>query len=103
MEVMFFKRFPLLNKLIFSQLDNESLVTCKEVDKTWKKCIDGQKLPWIRMIERHIGRLSQFPGTWKRVTSKTPVQNVQELALAVKKFSTLYIDDSDSVLFFGTD
>ena len=80
------EKFPHLNKLIFSQLDNESLVTCKDVDKTWKKCIDSQKLPWIRMIEKHIGRLEQYPGTWKKVTSKTPAKNVQELALAVKKF-----------------
>ena len=79
-------KFPHLNKLIFSQLDNESLVTCKEVDKTWKKCIDCQKLPWIRMLENYIGRLEQYPGTWKSVTSKTPAKNVQELALAVKKF-----------------
>ena len=102
MEATFFERFPLLNKLIFSQLDNESLVTCKEVDKAWKNCVNGQKLPWIRMIEKHIGRLSQFPRTWKKVTSKTPVQNVQELALAVKKFSLVYQDDSDGH-FSGTD
>ena len=86
MEVMFFERFPHLNELILSELDNESLVTCKEVDKTWNKFIDSQKLPWIRMMEKHIGRLEQYPETWKKVTSKTKVKNVEELALTVDQF-----------------
>ena len=43
-----FERFPHLTKLIFSQLNNESLVKSKEVDKTWKNYINDQKLPWIR-------------------------------------------------------
>ena len=47
-----FKKFSHLNELVFNQLDNESLVTCMEVDRSWKKCIDSQKLPWIRMIEK---------------------------------------------------
>ena len=95
MEATFFERFPLLNKLIFSQLDNESLATCMEVDNTWKSCIDGQKLPWIRMIEKHIGRLEQYPGTWKKVSSKIPVKNVQELAHAVQKFYVFYYSWTD--------
>merc|ERR1712051_434301 len=66
-----------------------------EVDNTWKNCIDGQKLPWIRMIEKHIGRLEQYPATWKKVTSKIPVKNVQELALAVQKFYVLYYSWTD--------
>ena len=82
----FLERFPQLTKLIFSELSNESLVKSMEVDTTWKKCINGQKLPWIRMIENKIGTLNQYPETWKKVTSKTPVTNVQELALAVNGF-----------------
>ena len=82
----FLERFPELTKLIFSHLNNESLVKSMEVDITWKKCINGQKLPWIRMIENKIGTLNQYPETWKKVTSKTPVTNVQELALAVNEF-----------------
>ena len=94
---MFFERFPHLNELLFIELDNESLVTCKEVDKTWNKFIDGQKLLWIRMIEKQIGRLEQYPETWMKVTSKTQVKNVQELALAVNEFYNRdfrYIDSS---------
>ena len=93
MEFIFFERFPHLNQLILSELDNESLVTCKEVDKTWNKFIDSQKLLWIRMMEKHIGRLEQYPETWKKVTSKTQVKNVQELALTVDQFYNC--DDCD--------
>ena len=95
MEVMFFERFPHLNELLFIELDNESLVTCKEVDKTWNKFIDSQKLLWIRMMEKHIGRLEQYPETWKKVTSKTQVKNVQELALTVDQFYNCYNPDGN--------
>ena len=95
MEVIFSERFPHLNELIFSELDNKSLVTCKEVDETWNKFIEGKKLPWIRMIEKQIGRLEQFPETWKKVTSNTQVKNVQELALTVDKFYNFHNCDGD--------
>ena len=95
MEFIFFERFPHLNQLILSELDNQSLVTCKEVDKTWNKFIDSQKLLWIRMMEKHIGRLEQYPETWKKVTSKTQVKNVQELALTVDQFYNFDNCDGD--------
>ena len=48
------QRFPNISRQIFENLDDESLVLCREVCKTWKSCIDGEKFYWIRIIMKYL-------------------------------------------------
>ena len=48
------QRFPNISRQIFKNLDNESLVLCREVCKTWKNCIDREKFYWIRIIIKYL-------------------------------------------------
>ena len=81
-----FRRFPDMGEAILSHINDKSLVLCKKVDGTWKNFIDEQKIIWIRMIEKHIGKSNTFPNDWKNVLHKTSVQMVSELAVTVQKF-----------------
>ena len=48
------QRFPNISQQIFENLDNESLVLCREVCKAWKNCIDSEKFYWIRIIKKYL-------------------------------------------------
>ena len=80
------QRFPDIGEAIFCNIDDKSLVTCKKASETWKSFIEKQKLIWIKMIEKHIGKWNTFSDDWKKVISKTPTHMVRRLALTVEEF-----------------
>ena len=48
-----FYRFPHIAEKVFGMLNDKDLVKCRGISNDWKKIIDNQKLPWIRMIKKH--------------------------------------------------
>ena len=50
-----FWRFPHLGQNILEELDNKSLVNCREVNKWWQDFVDGQRTSYVRNIEKCIG------------------------------------------------
>ena len=55
------QRLPNISLQIFKNLDDESLVLCREVCKAWKSCIDQgglcidrEKFHWIRIIMKNL-------------------------------------------------
>ena len=60
-----FARFPNLSEVIFGRLDDRSLASCREVNKTWKGFVDIQRVYWIRKILRYANPQSKFHGEWK--------------------------------------
>ena len=80
-----FERFPYLGKVIVNHLNCKSLVQCRLVNKIWKHFIDQDKTIWIRIIEKHIGDISEFP-EWQKFVSKTPTKIVKEFAIAAIEF-----------------
>ena len=55
------QRFPNISRQIFKNLDNESLVLCREVCKTWKNCIDREKFYWIRILMKYLQYSKEKP------------------------------------------
>ena len=47
-------RFHYVGQQIFEQLDNKSLVKCREVARSWQQFIDNKKLSWIRIIKKYL-------------------------------------------------
>ena len=43
-------RFDHIGKQIFARLENKDLAKCRETEKSWKKFIDQEDLPWIRIV-----------------------------------------------------
>ena len=50
-----FWRFPHLGQNILEELDNESLVKCREVNKWWQDFVDGQRIAYVRNIKKCLG------------------------------------------------
>ena len=50
-----FWRFPHLGLNILEELDNESLVKCRKVNKWWQDFVDGQRISYIRSIKKCFG------------------------------------------------
>ena len=53
MESIFLK-IPDLGEKILKELDNQSLVQSKEVQRSWYNFINGEKVLWIRIIQNCI-------------------------------------------------
>ena len=75
-----FARFPDLSEGIFGRLDDRSLVSCREVSKTWQEYVDGQRTFWIRKILKVANSQSKFHGEWKMILDKTPIETLKEFA-----------------------
>jgi len=90
-----FARFPKLSEDIFGRLDNRSLVSCREVSKTWQEYVDSQRVYWIRQILKCNPPQSKFHGEWKIVSEKTPIETLKKSARFVlqtsKETSPIYV------------
>ena len=49
-----FARFPHISEKIFDQLDDQNLVKCRRISKSWCKYLDDQKNLYIRTIKQSI-------------------------------------------------
>ena len=48
--------------------------------------MDYKKLPWIRMIQNHIGNNNRFSEEWKKIMVKTSLETVKTFSIAVDQF-----------------
>ena len=54
------EKIPDLGDKIIKELDNQTLVKCKEVQRSWNKFINKEKILWFRMIQKYIGVKNEF-------------------------------------------
>ena len=80
------KKFPLLGKLVFENLDDESLVKFKESSREINNHLQNERYYWIRIIKKHGQYFEKFADSWKKIINKTPVETVKELALTVEGY-----------------
>ena len=78
-----FARFPHLTEAIFVRLDDRSLASCREVNKTWQEFVDIQRIYWIRKILKYANPQSKFHEEWKTVVDKTPIKFLKRFATFV--------------------
>ena len=83
-------RFPHLASNIFKQLDNQSLVNCKETSQILENFYGNEKFFWLRIIHKYRGNFVQFKDTWNKTLKKSPIIHVKELALATHNFFMKY-------------
>ena len=49
-----FVRFPYISEQIFDQLDDQNLVKCRRISKSWCNYLDNQKVLYIQIIKQSI-------------------------------------------------
>ena len=83
-------RFPELAESIFDSLDSQSLIRCKEVDRTWNNFLTAPKFLLIRKIfkkfENHHKRSWKSTEIWKYFTKNLQTSDVLQLELACSRF-----------------
>ena len=82
-----FLKIPDLAEKIFRELDNQSLVECKEVQWSWYNFINEEKVIWFRIIQNYIKNDNEFLQAWRKVLTKAPVEFVSQVALATQQFN----------------
>ena len=70
MEEEFFLRFPQLGEDIFKELNNQSLLKCKRVSKTWDSFLVDQKFILMRKIRNATGLSSEFKKNVENISNK---------------------------------
>ena len=55
-----FERFPHLARGIFNQLDDLTLTACQEVSPSWNTFIEGNNMPWNRILYLYPPGKGQF-------------------------------------------
>ena len=83
-------RFPHLASNIFDQLDNQSLVNCKEASRKLDNFFGNEKFFWLRIIHKYRGNFVEFKATWNKTLKKSPAILVKELTLATHNFFEKY-------------
>ena len=58
-------KFPALGQQIFCNLDNENLIKCKNLSKTWSEFIEKEKFIQIRFITKYITNHKDYKDIWK--------------------------------------
>ena len=87
----FCERFPVLNKEILNQLDDQSLVNFKKSSRQMSKGLNQERCFWIRIIGKNYEFLESFSELWKKIIHKTPVEFIKDLALAVSLYFKKYL------------
>ena len=54
-------RFPHITDQIFELINNKSVTKCREVEKTWRRFIDEDDLPWKRILRKYPVETGQTP------------------------------------------
>ena len=89
MESIFLK-IPDLGEKILKELDNQSLVQSKEVQRSWNNFINEEKVLWIRIIQKCISDVDIYSIAWRKVLTKAPIEFVIHVALATQKYHAKY-------------
>ena len=79
-----FKRFPHFSESIFNNLDNQSLINCKEASRKLSDFLESERFFWIRMLRNYSKHYHTFQDSWKMAINRTSIEIVKHLAVATK-------------------
>ena len=79
-------RFPSVAESIFDELDNQSLVKCKEVSGVWRIFLQAPKFLIMRKIQKMVETRRKFRKVWKLVGQKISTNEILQLEVATAEF-----------------
>ena len=80
------QRFPLVARIIFNNLDDESLTKIGDLNRPMNKLLDQERIYWLRILRKYQKNFIQFKDVWKISLRQMPVEVIKELAIAVNQF-----------------
>jgi hypothetical protein len=100
---IFFLRFPHLSEAIFNNLDNQSLVSCRGVGRTWMNCLDTQKFLLMRKIQKSVETHFRFNKTWQMLAKNVSIGIIQQFDVATVEFFSKIEEESKGYGLFLLD
>ena len=79
-------RFPSIAESIFDELDNQSLVKCREASREWSEFLSSPKLLLMRKIKKTVETRREFRKVWRSVGKKHNTNTISQLEVAVTEF-----------------
>jgi hypothetical protein len=79
------QRFPLMAQKVMSYVDYNTLINFKEDDRNNVEFLRKERFYWIRIIQRYSCLFGELQEVWNKVVSRTPIEIIEELAVAVHK------------------
>jgi hypothetical protein len=79
-------RYPVLGKLVFNNLDDQSLYNCQEASRVSSQFVIRERFFWIRVIQKYHKNLSEFKNSWDMIIHRTSADTLKQLAIAVHHF-----------------
>ena len=83
-------RFPLASEMILNNLDNQSLIRSKEACRAAADIIKNKRFYLIRIIKKYRRSFEEHEESWREVCHKIPLDNLRQLAVAVKVFAVYF-------------
>ena len=77
-------RFQHISEQIFNCLDNESLINCQEVCRSWNIYLNGQKFCQARIILETVKKTHKVGNSWLEVFKKCNTKTIMDLRIAVE-------------------
>ena len=77
-------RFQHLSEQIFNNLDNKSLVNCKEVSRSWNNFLEGQKFLHVKVILETVTKMHKVGKSWFQVFKSCKTKTIIDLRIAVE-------------------
>ena len=86
MEKNLFLRFPQLEESIFDSLDNQTLVKCRKICRSWNKSLTNPKFILMRKIKKTVETRRKFRKPWKTVLKQVSRSTIEQLKAATQEF-----------------
>ena len=83
---IFCRRFPLVSKIVFNELGDQSLTKVKMSSREIFHYLEEERFYWIRVLKSFKGRVVEFNESWKKVVKKAPVEIIQQFVIACHNF-----------------
>ena len=86
--------FRHMTEQIFLQLDQKSLANCRNVSKSWLRCVDNKKYSWIQIVK--IPKILQNGDTYIHLSAKKGQKEVFEKLLDEEEEKNSKNQDEDT-------
>lgn len=78
-------RFPHISEEIFGNLNDKSLVECRQVCQSWCNSVDDKQC-WVRLIRNYTQLCHKdFQKSWRKVLGKAQLQTIRELGSSIRR------------------
>ena len=93
------QRFPLMAQKIMNHVDDKTLINFKETGRNNAYFLGKERFYWIRIIRRYNCLIGELQEVWKKVVTKTPIDIIKELAVAIHQFPrTIFREHKNEIL-----